>query len=161
MLETWVRSLGWKDPLEKGKATHSSILAWRIPWTIQSVGSQRVGHDWVTNTSEHRLFRAIGLDWKCFPDDSDGKSVCLQCGRPRFNPWFRTIPWRRKWQPTPVLLPEKSHGWRSLVGYSPWGHKELDMIKPLHFSFFLSLSGMKSSRDRGEDQPMEHSKGQS
>ena len=45
MWETWVRSLGWEDPLEKGKPTHSSILAWRIPWTIQSMGSQRVGHD--------------------------------------------------------------------------------------------------------------------
>ena len=45
MWETWVQSLGWEDPLEKGKATHSSILAWRIPWTIQSMGSQRVGHD--------------------------------------------------------------------------------------------------------------------
>ena len=43
--ETWVRSLGWEDPLEKGKATHSSILAWRIPWTVQSVGSQRVRQD--------------------------------------------------------------------------------------------------------------------
>ena len=38
MQETWVRSLGWEDPLEKGKATHSSILAWRIPWTIESMG---------------------------------------------------------------------------------------------------------------------------
>ena len=38
--ETWVRSLVWEDPLEKGKATHSSILAWRIPWTVQSMGSQ-------------------------------------------------------------------------------------------------------------------------
>ena len=44
MWETWVRSQGWEDPLEKGKATHSSILAWRIPWT-QSTGSQRVGHN--------------------------------------------------------------------------------------------------------------------
>ena len=44
MRETWVQSLGWEDSLEKGKATHSSILAWRIPWTIQSMGSQRVGH---------------------------------------------------------------------------------------------------------------------
>ena len=43
--ETWVRSLGWEDPLEEGKATHSSIMAWRIPWTAQSVGSQRVGHN--------------------------------------------------------------------------------------------------------------------
>ena len=48
--KTWVQSLGWEDPLEKGKATHSSILAWRIPWTIQSLGSQRVKHDWVTFT---------------------------------------------------------------------------------------------------------------
>jgi len=45
MWETWVRYLGWEDPLEKGKATHSSILAWRIPWTIKSMGSQRVGND--------------------------------------------------------------------------------------------------------------------
>ena len=45
MQETWIRSLGSEDPLEKGKATHSSILAWRIPWTIQSMESQSVGHD--------------------------------------------------------------------------------------------------------------------
>ena len=43
--ETWIRSLSWEDSLEKGKATHSSILAWSIPWTVWSVGSQRVGHD--------------------------------------------------------------------------------------------------------------------
>ena len=43
--ETWVWSLGWEDPLEKGKATHSSILAWRIPWTVPSMWLQRVGHD--------------------------------------------------------------------------------------------------------------------
>ena len=45
MWKTWVRSLGWEDLLEKGKATHSSILAQRIPWTVQSMGSQRVRHD--------------------------------------------------------------------------------------------------------------------
>ena len=50
MPETWVRSLGWEDPLENGKATHSGILAWRIPWTILSMGSQKVGHDWATFT---------------------------------------------------------------------------------------------------------------
>ena len=58
MWEIWVRSLGWEDPLEKGKATNSSILAWRIPWTIH--GSQRVGHNWVTFTftfhhTQHKL----------------------------------------------------------------------------------------------------------
>ena len=52
---------------------------------------------------------------------------CLQCRRCRFDPWVGKIPWRRKWQPTPVFLPGKSHGQRSLEGYSPCGHKELDM----------------------------------
>ena len=56
MWETWVRSLGWEDSLEKDMATHSSILAWRIPWTeepggLQSTGSQRVGNDWATSLS--------------------------------------------------------------------------------------------------------------
>ena len=50
MQETWVRSLGWEDPLEKEMATHSSILAWKVSWTeepggLQSMGLQRVGHD--------------------------------------------------------------------------------------------------------------------
>ena len=43
--ETWIQSLGLEDPLEKGTATHSSILAWRISWTVWFMGSQRVGHD--------------------------------------------------------------------------------------------------------------------
>ena len=55
MQETWVQSLSQEDPLEKELSTHSSILAWRIPQTeepdgLQSVGLQRVGHDWATNT---------------------------------------------------------------------------------------------------------------
>ena len=50
-----------------------------------------------------------------------GSSVCLQGRRLGFDPWVGKIPWRRKWQPTPVFLPGESHGWRSLVGYSPWG----------------------------------------
>ena len=59
--ETWVRSLGQEDPLEKGMATHSSILAWRIAWTeepggLQSMGSQRVRHDWATDTSTLYMF---------------------------------------------------------------------------------------------------------
>ena len=48
--ETWVQSLGWEDPLEKGKTTHSSILAWRILRTVQSVGLQRIRQDWATFT---------------------------------------------------------------------------------------------------------------
>ena len=52
--ETWVQPLGWEDPLEKGKVTHSSILAWTIPWGLQSMGLQRVRHNWVTFTSFQR-----------------------------------------------------------------------------------------------------------
>ena len=59
MQETWVQFLGWEYPLEKGMATHSSILAWRIPWTedpgrLQPMGLQRVRQDWVTNTFAFR-----------------------------------------------------------------------------------------------------------
>ena len=49
--------------------------------------------------------------------------------------------WRRQWQPTPVLVPEKSHGRRSLVGCSPWGHEESDTTERLHFHFSLSCIG--------------------
>ena len=78
MQEIRVWSLGWEVPLEKGMAIHSSILAWRIPWTekpggLQSMGLQRVGHNWATNT--HRiidvLIRRGNLDIK-------GVCVCSQ-----------------------------------------------------------------------------------
>ena len=55
MWETRVWSLGWEDPLEKAKATHSSILAWRIPWTLYSMGLQKVGLDWATFTFTLRI----------------------------------------------------------------------------------------------------------
>ena len=61
-----------------------------------------------------------------------GKESAFQCGRLKrcgFDPWVRKILWRRAWQPTLVFLPGESHGQRSLVGYSPWGHKELDMTE--------------------------------
>ena len=58
--------------------------------------------------------------------------ICIHL---RLSPWIRKIPWRRKWQPTPVFLPGKSHGLRSLLGYSPWGRKELDMTEQLHIHF--------------------------
>ena len=66
-------------------------------------------------------------------------SVCLQCGRPGFDPWVGKIPWRRKWQSTPVLLPGKSHRQRSLVGYSPWGRKESDTTERLYLTLPSAL----------------------
>ena len=66
MRETWVWSLGWDNPLEKGKGTHSRILAWRIPWIVKSMGSQRVGHDGLSLSIELSLiinFKAFYLLW--------------------------------------------------------------------------------------------------
>ena len=96
---------------EKAVAPHSNILAWELPWTeepgrLQSMGLQRVGHDWATSLS-----------------------------------LFSFLYWRRQWHPTPVLLPGKSHGWRSLVGCSPWGRSEWDMTERLHFHFSLLCIG--------------------
>ena len=93
-------------------ATHSSTLAWKVPLVgepgrLQSMGLQRVGHDWVT--------------WLSL---------------------FTFMHWRRKWQPTPVFMPRKSHGLRSLVGYSPWGHKESDMTEWLHFTSHAWLNAL-------------------
>ena len=72
------------------------------------------------------------------PGGSDGKVYVYNAGDlgsiPGFDPWIGKIPWRRKWQSTPVLLPGKSHGQRSLVGYSPWGRKESDTAERLHLT---------------------------
>ena len=116
--ETQVRSLGREDPLEKEMATHSSILAWRIPWReepdrLQSMGSQRVRHDWTELN-----WTIQGLPWWL-----SGKGPTCQCRRYGLDPWVEKIPWRRKWQPTSVYLPGESHEERSLVDYSPCGYK--------------------------------------
>ena len=96
---TWVQSLGQEDPLEKEMATHFSTLAWKIPWMEESGGLRSMGS------------RRVGQD----------RATSLSL--------FTFMHWRRKWQPTSVLLPGKFHGQRSLVGYSPWDHKELDMTE--------------------------------
>ena len=112
MRETWVRSLGREDPLEKEMATYSSILAWRIPWTeepggLQSTGLQRVRHDWATSLhfTSLWLFFSIGLPWWL--------RICLQCRRSGFHPRLGRAPgkgngyplqyycWRTPWTEEP------------------------------------------------------------
>ena len=66
-----------------------------------------------------------GLPW--WRSDEESSWRCRSCRRRGFNPWVRKSPWRRKWQPTPVFLPGKAYGQRSLAGYSPWAPKESDM----------------------------------
>ena len=104
-------------PGEKAMAPHSSTLAWQISWTeepgrLQSMGSLRVRHDWVTSLSLSTFMH-----------------------------------WRGKWQPTPVFLPGESHGWRSLVGCSPWGHTESDTTEATWQQYGLSWHGMGQKKD--------------
>ena len=70
----------------------------------------------------------------------------MQWGRPEFDTWVGKVPWRRKWQPTPVFWPGNFHGQRSLAGSSPWGLKELDMTEHTHTSklgFMVLTSKLK------------------
>ena len=80
------------------------------------------------------------------PGGTGGKEPTCQCRRTKsrqFDPWVKKIPWRRKCQPTPVFLPGKSHGQRSLAGYSPWGCKESDSTEhtcpPTHIHSLLVI----------------------
>ena len=88
------------------------------------------------------LHRARGEDGKkdkkggvviwASPGGTSSKEPACQCRRrkkPGFDPWVGKMPWRRAWQPTPVFLPGESHGQRSLVGCSPWGHEESDVTE--------------------------------
>ena len=70
-----------------------------------------------------------------FPGGSVGKESACSMGD--LDSWVRKSPWRRKWQPTPVFLPREFQGQRNLLGYSPWGHKELDMTERLTFIVML------------------------
>ena len=67
------------------------------------------------------------LPW--WPSGKESACLCMRC---RLDSWVGKIPWGRKWQPIPVFLPEKSHGHRSLVGYSSWGCTELETTKQLN-----------------------------
>ena len=125
MLETQVQSLDQEDPLEKEMATHSSTLAWRIPWMEESGGLQPMG-------SQSRTSLSLSFSSKGFPSVARGEDPtcqCRRCWRGSFDPWVGKIPWRRAWQPPAGFLPGECHGQRNLVGYSPWGHKELDMTE--------------------------------
>ena len=68
-------------------------------------------------SSIHGLFQARVLEWSAIVAKTVKKKICLQCRKPRFNPWVKKIPCRRKWQLTPVFLPREFHGQKGLVGY--------------------------------------------
>ena len=102
-----VQSLGWEDSLEKGMAIHSSVVAWRIPWTeepggLQSLGLQRVQDmterltlslSWTKKQNKNKTDNEADISQLLgFPGGSDGKKTCLPCRRPGFDPWVGKIP---------------------------------------------------------------------
>ena len=75
-----------------------------------------------------------------FPGGTSGEERPCQCrrlNRQILDPWIRKIPWRKKWQPTPVFLPGESHGHRSLTGYSPWGRRVRRDYRDLAYTYTL------------------------
>ena len=134
--ERWVWSLGQEDPLEKEIETHSSILAWEIPWTekpggLQSMGSQRVGNNIATEYStQFSYICSIICDsqitfyniYLCHLVSKRASQVVLVVKNPLANagdgldPWVRKIPWRMAWPPTPVFLLRELHTQRNLAG---------------------------------------------
>ena len=84
--------------------------------------------------------------WERLPNWLSGQESACQCRRHKrhgFDLWVRKIPWRRKWQLTPVFLPRESHGQRSLVGFSPWGRKEPDTTEQLSAHEWLIPFGVQ------------------
>ena len=141
MQEIQVWSLHWEDPLEKGTVTHFSILAWRIPWT-EEPGTVRV---YIYNILQY-IYINLHL-----ANHYDVHLKLTQCYMSIISQFFRKVSFDissllfsfqgRQWHPTLVLLPGKSHGWRSLVVCSPWGRYELDATAWLHFHFSISCIG--------------------
>ena len=108
-----------EDPLEREMATQYSCQE-----------NPMDGEAWQATVHGVMKNRTLLSDFTfTIPGGADGNEPACQSSKlksPGLDPWVRKIPWRRKWQPNPVFLPGESHGWRSLAGYSPWGHKELE-----------------------------------
>ena len=127
--ETWVWSMCWADPLEEDMRLHSSILAWRIPWTeelggLQSMGLQRVRYDWMTKCSYHGGIVQVALVVKSLAANTgDIEMQVLSLG------W--EDPGEGNGNPLNYSCLGNLHGQKSLVGYSPSGCKESDMTETI------------------------------
>ena len=117
---------------------YSGLISFRIDWfdlladqgTLESLLSLLS-----TICYNYLLQIYLSLGKPCFPSGASCKESDCQWRRHkrlRFDPWVGKIPWRRKWQPTPIFLTGKFHGQRRLVGYSAWGCKELDTTEHMH-----------------------------
>ena len=114
-------------------AAHSSVLAWRIPETVAPVYGVAQSQTRLKQlSSSSSSIQSMGL-----PGALDGKESACSVGDLGLIPGWERFPWRRPWQPTPVFLLGEFHGHRSLLGYSPWGHKESDTTELLKVSCFI------------------------
>ena len=98
--------------------------------SLTSLGIREAVHGWTNNLDSFLMEGRLAFLKTPRPCGSAGKGSACQCRRLKrcwFDPWVRKIPWSRKWQPAPVFFPGKFHGQRSLVGYRPWGCKELEV----------------------------------
>ena len=110
------------------------LLKLKSGWNFYKVGTS--GTYKLPNSGILKSYLWTVFSWG-LPSDSDGKESICNVGDPGFDPSLRTIPWRRKWQPTPLFLPGKSHGQRSLVGYSLSGCKESDTTNTYTYKSLL------------------------
>ena len=94
------------------------------------------------------IFGCHGWGRGSFPGVSDSKGSAYNAGNLGSIPGLGKFPWRRKWQPTPVFFPGESHGQRSLMGYSPWDHKESDTTEQLilHFTNICFLDAKEATK---------------
>ena len=103
-----------------GSSVHGIFQARILEWPMKGYSNLLFDH-WNLFLWKKRLRGKKRKKWQCFcyskgfPGGSEVKTSAFKCRRPGFDPWVRKIPWRRKWQPTPIFLPGESHGWRSLA----------------------------------------------
>ena len=122
-----LKAIYWKSSISPQFIPHFSIL---LPAPVSArllISSSKIFLLKRTSSYKHCGETIKGMSSKGLPWRLSGQESSCSSGRCMFYPWVREIPWRRKWKPTPVFLPGEPHGQRSLVGYSPWGHKGSDM----------------------------------
>ena len=124
--EIWLLLNEWNDA---GFCVHLNLLPCTdaVLWYCSSRGSSVLSSLYIPqNYADTVPAVLVPASWnEGLPRWLSGKESACQCWRRQFNPWVRKIPWRKKCQPTPVFLPGKSHGQRTMAGYSPWVRKKV------------------------------------
>ena len=131
--------------LRCGMKYQGFVYDWDLLWELLLFSHQVVSTSFTTPRpiACHGILQARTLEWVAISFSKGLPDPGIELVSPAYQVDSLPLvpPGRRQWHPTPILLPGKSHGWRSLVGCSTWGHEESDMTKWLHFHFSLSCIG--------------------